>query len=163
MAKEVPIIRTINANPRNEYFGAMREAVLEGAGELMEKYKRAAAEAFEKLLPDTERLPERREEWDDFYEPDDGPSLPRSNPVSVPLWLTTAQSLAATALYHGINLMTPGAVSNIDRPRNHPGYADCGHSYGRRFMNHPFCCRICTHPETIPRCQPSACFHPNLK
>ena len=28
-------------------------------------------ERLEKLLPDTERLPERREEWDEFYEPDD--------------------------------------------------------------------------------------------
>lgn len=54
-----------------EYFNGMRETILEGAGELMAKYKIAAAEALEKLLPDTKRLPERREEWDDFYQPDD--------------------------------------------------------------------------------------------
>jgi hypothetical protein len=54
-----------------EYFDSMRETVLEGAAELMEKYKRAAAQALGELLPDTERLPERREEWDDYYEPDD--------------------------------------------------------------------------------------------
>ena len=54
-----------------EYFAAMQPLILEGANELMEKYKEEAREALEKLLPDTERLPERREEWDDFYEPDD--------------------------------------------------------------------------------------------
>lgn len=63
-----------------EYFDGMRDTALEGAGELMAKYKRASAEALEKLLPDTERLPERlperREEWDDFYEPDDRHDAP---------------------------------------------------------------------------------------
>lgn len=52
-----------------EYFAGMQDTVLGGADELMEKYKREAAEAFQNLLPDTERLPERREEWDDFYKP----------------------------------------------------------------------------------------------
>ena len=54
-----------------EYFAAMGPTILKGAEELMDKYKRAAGETLERLLPDTERLPERREEWDDFYEPDD--------------------------------------------------------------------------------------------
>ncbi len=53
-----------------EYFAAMGPTILSGASELLDKYKRAAGETLEKLLPDTERLPERREEWDDFYEPD---------------------------------------------------------------------------------------------
>ena len=53
-----------------EYFDEMRETVLHGAQELMPKYRKEAEEFFEKLLPDTERLPERREEWDEFYEPD---------------------------------------------------------------------------------------------
>ncbi|RYG66979.1 hypothetical protein EON80_14440 [bacterium] len=37
----------------------------------MPKYLKEAEKLFEELLPDTERLPERREEWDEFYEPDD--------------------------------------------------------------------------------------------
>jgi hypothetical protein len=53
-----------------EYFDGMRGVVLQGASELMPKYRKEAEELFGKLLPDTERLPERREEWDEFYEPD---------------------------------------------------------------------------------------------
>jgi hypothetical protein len=74
-----------------EYFEGMREIILGGAGELMEKYRQAAEQAFEKLLPDTERLPERREEWDDFYEPDDR----RESPDFVHLANATIHSLGS--------------------------------------------------------------------
>jgi hypothetical protein len=75
-----------------EYFDAMRETILEGAGELLEKYKVEAQQAFEKLLPDTEQLPERREEWDDFYEPDDR----RESPDFVHLANVTIHTLGSS-------------------------------------------------------------------
>lgn len=55
----------------HEYFAATGPLILSGASDLLEKYKQAAAEVLEKLLPDTERLPERREDWDNIYGPDD--------------------------------------------------------------------------------------------
>ncbi len=38
---------------------------------LLDPNRRECQETLNKLLPDTERLPERREDWDEFYMPDE--------------------------------------------------------------------------------------------
>lgn len=83
-----------------EYIDAMREFVLRGAAELSRKCQGEVEDCIDNQLPDTDRLPGRREEWDEFFRPDEHRDAPEFIHLS-DVTITATGQTTQTELWRG--------------------------------------------------------------